>query len=585
MGACKNIPYAKDSETAESFFADDYITWTSKKLTCPYCNWEVIYKWSHIMNNDGTPRLKHFAHKVSHKCVNKIWSFGEWELHKSSKDYIFSLLQEYARQDKIDVIHLEKEFELQDSTSEIYRIADIYFEFVKNWRTYKKAYEIQYSQIPLKEFELRHKDYIELGIEDIWFVGLQYRQGLNKKELKLKDEYKGLWDMIQYISSDSRAIRDYVVDDTQRPLMRKLCEYPDETKRIEGKCISLYEKISSFQDITFFVMPEGIYHPKSLELELYWAESYQFAARWQTAFTDMENFNNFWMSHIYAQASFWNLPSLETLIKYNFQLFEVTCSNFVYIESNGYNTLLWEYTESELLYRENTIKRLELIEKKRQDDLAFERKYELLQWSDPFFTRVYVYRWYLKLTQAIDVLLDQTKKSTARVQWDSLKWMNTKVLKPHYKNRANLWFFSGLNSMLWIMYKSNNEFIAWKIEDILSEKLIEMKLFIQNNNVTDLNFSYDEMLEFWIPKVNNRISPGPICEWSHKDIKYLLRNYCREVLYSSCKGNMERFLFWSILRKNSEELLEVITKELSYIETHFTDNSNKKEPFKELTLL
>jgi competence CoiA-like predicted nuclease len=60
-----------------------YVTEKGATAYCPVCCSEVIAVYSELINNDGTPRLKHWRHKKLSECDS--WSEGETEWHLKMK--------------------------------------------------------------------------------------------------------------------------------------------------------------------------------------------------------------------------------------------------------------------------------------------------------------------------------------------------------------------------------------------------------------------------------------------------------------------------------------------------------------------
>lgn len=140
-----------DGERVCSLDHDDLrLTCKPGDFSCQLCGGEMIYK-------RGVKVRPHFAHKAD-ECGSDYEHKPESQKHLDAKVRIRDqLLEKYP----------EAVVDLEVPVPEIRRIADVMLT-INGWRN---AYEVQWSRIPVEQFEQRTRDYESQGINVQWWIG------------------------------------------------------------------------------------------------------------------------------------------------------------------------------------------------------------------------------------------------------------------------------------------------------------------------------------------------------------------------------------------------------------------------------
>lgn len=123
------------------------------EVLCPLCNQEL-----HIVHTDFV--TKHFRHMV--ECQS------DYKRHPESPEHLLGkkILAERLSNDWKEYSYCKIEFELPVDL--IKRIIDVAFIFPTGWIV---AHEIQLSKISINELESRTNDYLNAGIDVVWWIG------------------------------------------------------------------------------------------------------------------------------------------------------------------------------------------------------------------------------------------------------------------------------------------------------------------------------------------------------------------------------------------------------------------------------
>lgn len=124
-------------------------------LECPFCN-------SPMVPVGGRRRTHHFRHQA--QCSHPD-ARGESVDHLLGKQWLYTQL---LKSNNLTQVQIKLEYYFKDA-GEHGRIADIAKIFTETG--YSVAYELQLSQIPIDLLEARHQDYLNAGIEDVWYFG------------------------------------------------------------------------------------------------------------------------------------------------------------------------------------------------------------------------------------------------------------------------------------------------------------------------------------------------------------------------------------------------------------------------------
>jgi len=582
---CNKIPYWVIVSTGEIVEADSFDSEYKWDICCPYCREPIIYKGSYVRNKNWEKRKKHFSHRSKAVCVNKVSSEGESLEHKDSKDYIFRLLWKISSKYKeVEVITLKTEYPLQDESRWINRIADVYFEYKVDWTHYKQAYEIQYSNISQEELEERSWDYKKLWIQDIWLVWLQFKE-LNKKEKEDSEIYEDyqihiLWDPnVSYYFSDS--------DTKERFLIKRLINGDVYSKKIAPKSISLFKKVSKYQERVFFVSWDWISLPKVLNASFIGARSKEM---YKPAYTfdikDVISDTGFGiMNRTFHETFFWvSLARVEEI--HSDYIYDLNLIYFKQWEiwkefiTDGITTLHMEY-ESEVKYKKEKedflkgkIHELQTIEHR-------EKQIEEQKFSNNEYAAIYLTRLIARLVRDMNSYINNTKLSVARSKQDSLQWINKTLLMKNRNDNTVYWFFSSINAIIETMWhevpgisyahrtsliasiNAINEFLSqapsWLYQELeytkfyseFSNALYRLRLPVDIYTRGTIDGLKDEEYRFWI--------------------KTCLQNYCLSQVWDIWKWDINLFMYKSLLRWSFSDMKESFKKEEELLTNIFND--------------
>ena len=137
------LSYAINKKNKSHIFVSTYDNSTKQDIICPYCFWKLWFKKWRAIRQNWLKRASHFFHLV--KCSNKkVDSNIESEQHRKAKEYIINVFNEIFKKDRdIKKNIVTNEYYLPH----IKRISDVYIDFTYKENNYKKAIEIQYSDI------------------------------------------------------------------------------------------------------------------------------------------------------------------------------------------------------------------------------------------------------------------------------------------------------------------------------------------------------------------------------------------------------------------------------------------------------
>jgi competence CoiA-like predicted nuclease len=135
------------------------------EIVCPYCN-QVL----HIVHTDF--RTKHFRHLT--ECNS------DYKKHPESIEHLLAkqILAERLSNDWNEYSTCKIEYEFPIHT--LKRIADIAFIFPNGWIV---AHEIQLSKISIEDLETRTNDYLNAGLDVVWWIGKNADTSPNRKWL------------------------------------------------------------------------------------------------------------------------------------------------------------------------------------------------------------------------------------------------------------------------------------------------------------------------------------------------------------------------------------------------------------------
>lgn len=565
---CNKIPYALDILTWKVVEVDDYNVNNKWKVCCPYCKNMVIFRWSHTQNIDWTWRKKHFSHNRNSVCVNKVSS--EWEslAHRESKDYIFNLLKSINNfSSDFKIINLSKEFQFINEDLSINRIADIYFEFTYKNKVFKQAYEIQYSNITEEEFAIRHNDYKKLWIQDIWFVWLQYK---NNKDLLENISGNEIYnDNGCYFVWDTDSFYCRIEEVGERPFLKKIITPFDSSKmHINKKSISLYNKISSFQNIIYLISANWLYLPKTIDTSFvcakWWShyqKSYFFTLKDFNDYKDKKTNNfSFPLFEKYFKLKLAQTKNIGINQKYNYNLVNILSQELNELFFINGDNNLFHISDSELKYANEKINEFQSIINEKEKVELFELDIQKYKYIKSEYAKIYFIRLIAKFIWNVSTVIENTKGSVRNKTWDSLQWINRTLLTQEWKDKNRYWFFSSINKVLENMAHIIPNIFIRNIKPLL-ESINNIITFLDQ---VECDF-YDWVdYDFFIKEFNNSLYID-LCrsynyknnkfKWLNEDFFYYwlvtaLKGYC----LSEIKKDINFFMYQSIFWNNKNDL-------------------------------
>lgn len=132
-------------------------------VLCQVCYCELIIKHGNI-------NIQHFAHKSS--CSS------DYKRHTESLEHIIGkeLISKYVKSEWEEYSNCEIHIELPIASAK--RIIDVAMVFKTGWIV---AHEIQLSSITTAELDLRTKNYLDEGIDVIWWLGKNANTKTNRE--------------------------------------------------------------------------------------------------------------------------------------------------------------------------------------------------------------------------------------------------------------------------------------------------------------------------------------------------------------------------------------------------------------------
>nr|MDD3720517.1 competence protein CoiA family protein [Candidatus Gracilibacteria bacterium] len=564
---CNKIPYAINRLSGDTIDIDDYNISNKGYICCPYCKEDVIYRGSNIQNKDGTWRKKHYSHRPNSVCTNKVSSEGESIEHKKSKEYIFNLLKGINDISlKFKLIKLSKEYQFINKELNINRVADVYVEFIYEGLLYKQAYEIQYSNITEEEFELRHNDYIKLGIQDIWFIGLQYKNdknNLKEKSINIEEE---LDDGCKFIGDTSNFYYRDTDINTRNFLSRIVSSYDIskksiDKKSIDKKSISLYNKVSTFQNIIYLISQDGLHIPKTIKTKFVCAKSKILYD--DSLFFTIEEFKNYKKNSPFNHDEHYTLELVHTKTIGDFHLFNY---NLLHINEQELNedffvsgdNKLFHLSKSELEYADLKIKEFKGILQDRENIKIYEENINKYKYVKPEYAKIYLIRLITEFIIAVNVKIDIDKDLIRKKSGDSFQWINKTLLTKNWKDKNIHGFFSSINKVL----KNFAHIIPYEFvrsNDNLMKKINDIITFIDNVKCDYYGIDYNLFIkEFnnFVPKGIGNFQ-GLYSNFFNYGLKAILTGYCPLEI----KGDLNLFMYKSIFLKNKNDFENRIIKE------------------------
>lgn len=564
---CKTIPYALDSSSWEILYANTYKNSEDSIICCPYCREEVFFKGAHVRNKDGSERKKHFSHKRWAKCVNKVSS--EWEslAHKQGKKYIRGLLESIISQDSsLECLKLQCEYPLKDEAKSIYRIADVYLEFKKAWKLYRQAYEIQYSNVPEEELSERHRDYVSLWVQDTWFVWLQFKS-LNKKE-ESEDGF-----LLDYDVQEEYPKHFFRDDDLEgRTLLKRVDGDKKFSEKILPKTLSLYKKISSFQEYMYFLDAESLRVPKHLSFTFIWGESFHHLKERVVFVEDKRDYTGALPScHPYFTVQLIPKREIVAPFYYDTNLLRLNKSDFSSVFLLERKSLVYDPQKDEEAYKERTVKRLQEVQKNIEYLKNLPEKINQNKNTDPHFAKIYFFRLLGHFLTNLNNSINTLKKSTRHSTGDSLQWINTTILAKKSGDSKSYGFFSAHNTVYDIYsHIVPRDFLLYTqdtlkyLEDINSflescEVNISELLCIETfqKDFGEILLEYYREKPFFYLDHENLLNSDECKHW----IQRCLKNYCWKDVLRIGKGDINTFFFYSVFWKYSHSLKNNFLKE------------------------
>ena len=122
-------------------------------LQCPYCRAQVVVV-------AGMLRTPHFRHKTV--CSSSLESHPESPEHLAAKAALRDLLVSFGEEYTGAIVKLEV------AIPEANRVADVLVTFPMGWRI---AHEVQLASCTTEELSRRTHDYLQAGVDVIWWLG------------------------------------------------------------------------------------------------------------------------------------------------------------------------------------------------------------------------------------------------------------------------------------------------------------------------------------------------------------------------------------------------------------------------------
>jgi hypothetical protein len=574
---CNKIPYAILISTWEAVEAISFDVWEKNNICCPYCKDSLIFKWSHSVNLNGTRRKEHFSHKSKAVCVNKVSS--EWEslLHKDGKEYIYNLLNDMSLYSPdFEIILLKKEYQLMNDSFYINRIADVYVEFNYKWQKYKQAYEIQYSNICEEELLERHSYYNKLWIKDIWLVWLQFQTFKNKDldftKIYIDEQIQNPTDLNSWIFN----IND--VSD-ERPFLNRFIDKIDNfPQKMMWKSISLFDKISKFQEIVYFITPNWLYLPKYIEHQIHSANSKDLYNN--TKITDVNKIKKIleeWKNHdlkINTSYILWITKQIDKNYMFDYNIINIEKTELNELFFISWTNTLFQLSDSEKQYRDNTLRKIQTDLDKEELYNQKERYIEKFKYTKVEYSQLYFIRLLVTLLFEIHNNIELNKELIAKKQGDSYQWINKIILTKKWGDNNKYWLFSSVNKVLSDMSHIIPSHLAFWIKKIIS-CLGDIKIFLWK-------LECDMFIWYSYENYINHLKDAFHKHFTHPNLKYqdnnnnetfsnsifikywiktVLNGYCQESIYNYSNNSIDLYIYKTFYEKGYDNLVKIIDLE------------------------
>lgn len=134
-------------------------------LICQLCGIPMIIK-------SGVVRRPHFAHQPNIPCTTDYGYHPESDEHRAGKELIAKTLMKEL--EGYSTARIEYEWRCEETK----RVADVAVLFPNGWVV---VHECQLSSITVEELETRTEDYLNAGIDVVWWLGKNADTSTNRQ--------------------------------------------------------------------------------------------------------------------------------------------------------------------------------------------------------------------------------------------------------------------------------------------------------------------------------------------------------------------------------------------------------------------